>query len=96
LLAAVDGITGSPGATAGQATWKWPRGNARHGFLVQHATDVANAATYSPQLACTKTRYTLGGLAPSGSTVSLRVAAVDPHAPTAQSPWSVWVSATVR
>jgi hypothetical protein len=95
-LAAVDGITGSPGAKVGEAAWKWPRGLGRHGFLVQHATDVANVATYSPQLACTKTRYTLGGLAPSGSNVSLRVAAVDPHVPTGQGPWSAWVSATVR
>ena len=93
-LFAAFGITGSPGATVGTATWKWPRGLAKHGFLVQHATDVANVATYSPQLACTKTRYTLGGLVPSGSSVCLRVAAVDPHAATAQSPWSVWVSGT--
>jgi hypothetical protein len=96
LLAAIDGITGSPGAVVGTATWKWPRGLAKHGFLVQHATDVANVATYSPQLACTKIRYTLVGLAPSGSNVFLRVAAVDPRAATAQSPWSAWIAATVR
>jgi hypothetical protein len=96
MLAAIDGITGEPGAAVGQAMWKWSRGLAKHGFVVQHATDVANPATYSPQLPFTKTRYTLGGLTPSGSNVYLRVAAVDPHASTAMSPWSVWVSASVR
>jgi hypothetical protein len=96
MLVAVDGITGEPGAKQGEATWKWPRGLGKHGFIVQHATDVANPATYSAQQPCTKARYTLGGLVPSGSNVYLRVAAVDPHAPTAMSPWSVWVSATVR
>ncbi len=96
MLPAVEGVTSTPGASAGQATIAWPRGLARHGFLVQHATDVANPATYSPQLPCTKTKYTLGGLAPSGSTVYFRVAAIDPHAPTGMSPWSAWISATVR
>jgi hypothetical protein len=28
--------------------------------------------------------------------VYFRVAAIDPHAPLGQSPWSTWVSATVR
>jgi hypothetical protein len=95
-LAAIDGVTSSLGAMVGQATVKWPRGLAKHGFLVQHATDVANQATYSPLLPCTKTKYTLGGLTPSGSSVFFRVAAVDPHAASGMSPWSVWVSATVR
>jgi hypothetical protein len=96
LLGAIDGITASPGASVGQATVKWPRGLASHGFIVQHATDVANVATYSPQLPCTKTKYTLGGLAPSGSSVFFRVAAVDPRATSGMSPWSAWIAATVR
>jgi hypothetical protein len=96
LLGAVDGITSSLGSSVGQATVKWSRGLALHGFVVQHATDVANVATYSPQLPCTKTKYTLGGLTPSGSTVYFRVAAVDPRAASGMSPWSAWVAATVR
>jgi hypothetical protein len=96
LLGAVEGVTSAPGASVGQATVKWPRGLAKHGFVVQHATDVANVATYSPQLPCTKTKYTLGGLAPSGSSVFFRVAAVDPRATSGMSPWSAWIAATVR
>src|ERR1700722_18495694 len=52
--------------------------------------------TSSPPAACTRTKYTLGGLAPSGSSVFFRVAAIDPLAVTGQSPWSAWVAATVR
>jgi hypothetical protein len=94
--AAPSGLVGAPGASPGEATIKWSRGSALHGFLVQHATDAANATTYSAVSASTKTRYTLGGLAPSGSAVWVRVAAIDPHAASGQSPWSAWVSATVR
>ena len=96
LLAAVEGITSSQGAATGEATIEWPKGLARNGFLVQHATNAADATTYSAPIACTKTRYTLAGASPSGSSVSFRVAAVDPLAPSGQSPWSVWVAATVR
>jgi|HubBroStandDraft_4_1064222.scaffolds.fasta_scaffold172226_1 hypothetical protein len=96
LLAAVDGVTTSLGAAPGEAAMAWLLGLARHGFLVQRATDSGNAATYSAPTACTKTKYTFGGLSPSGSTVFVRVAAIDPLAVTGQSPWSAWVAATVR
>jgi hypothetical protein len=95
-LAAVDGITTSPGTAVGEATAKWPRGLARNGFLVQHATNPADPVTVSAPVASTKTKYTLGGAGPSGSSVYFRVAAVDPLATTGQSPWSAWVIATVR
>lgn len=95
-LAAVEGLTTSPGAEVGEATIEWPRGLARHGFLVQHATDIASVATYSAPTACTRTKYTLDGASPSGSSVYFRVAAIDPVAATGQSPWSIWVAATVR
>jgi hypothetical protein len=62
---------------------------------VQHATDAANPATYSPSLACTKSKFTLTG-ATSGSSVSFRVAAIDPSSATGQTAWSGWVVGTVR
>ena len=40
-------LTGLPGIAVGDARISWALGLARHGFLVQHATDVANPATYS-------------------------------------------------
>jgi len=95
-LTAVADVTTAPGLEAGQAGVKWDRGLARHGFLVQHATNPQDATTYSGTIACTKSRITLGGLGPSGSTVYFRVAAIDPASPTNQTPWSGWVAASVR
>jgi hypothetical protein len=88
-------LTVNPGKAAGQLAVGWKKGEARHGFVVQHATDLANQASYSAMLPCTRTKTTLGGL-PSGTVVQVRVAAVDPTTPTGMSPWSDWRSGTVR
>jgi hypothetical protein len=89
------GLAALPSKVVGEAIIHWVRGGAKHGFLVQHATDVANAATFSAVIACTKTKFKLDGLA-SGSTVHFRVAAIDPSVPVGQSPWSDWVAAQAR
>jgi len=94
-LAVPSNLTTALGASLGESTVKWARGNARHGFLVQHATDVANAATYSAAVPCTKSRFTLEG-AVSASVVHFRVAAIDPSAKTGMTAWSDWVAGTVR
>ena len=94
-LTAPVGLSTALGTAAGQARLSWHRGNARHGFIVQHASDVTNVATYSAQLPCTKSKYTLVG-APSLTVVHFRVAAVDPSSSTGMSPWSDWVACTVR
>jgi hypothetical protein len=94
-LAPPSALTALTGAQPGDATVKWARGNAHHGFLVQHATDVATLATYSVPVACTKSKYTLTG-ATSLSIVHFRVAAIDPSSSTGQTAWSDWIAATVR
>jgi hypothetical protein len=94
-LAVPGDLATAPGTALGEATFSWQKGLCRHGFLVQHATDAANPATYSPVVACTKSKFTLTG-APPGSSVSFRVAAIDPSSPTGQTPWSGWVAGTVR
>jgi hypothetical protein len=94
LLAAPSDIATSPGPLPGESRVTWPRGLALHGFVVQHATDAGNSATYSPVTPCSRIKYVLTG--PSGSAVYVRVAAIDPHAATGQSPWSGWVSATIK
>jgi hypothetical protein len=94
-LAPPSALTTALGSLPGEATVKWARGVTRHGFLVQHATDVANQATYSVPVACTKSKYTLTGAA-SLSVVHFRVAAIDPSSSTGQSAWSDWIAATVR
>jgi hypothetical protein len=89
------GLVPLAGKAAGDAEVTWQRGTAKHGFVVQRATDVANPATYAAAVPCTKTKYTLEG-GQSASVVHFRVAAIDPTSSTGTSPWSDWVTCTVR
>ena len=92
-LPAPEGLQAALGKAAGEARFTWIRGDAQHGFIVQHASDVANQATYSLPTANTRAKYTLkGAIAP----VHFRVAAIDPSSPTGQSPWSAWIPGAVR
>jgi hypothetical protein len=92
-LAAPTGLTASQGKKAGQVIITWQRSIARHGSLVQHATDVANPATYSALIPSTRAKYTLDGLA-AQSIVHFRVAFIDTAVPGGMSPWSNWVAGT--
>ena len=94
-LPAPTGLVVTPGKGLGEAVFSWTRGSARHGFIVQHATDVANAATISGNLPSTRSKFTLKGAQPS-STVHFRVAAVDPSSDTGVGPWSDWIAGMVR
>src|SRR5258708_4303552 len=58
-LEAPVGLSAVSGKTAGEVILTWTRGIAGHGFLAQHATDVANQATYSSPIPCTRPKYTL-------------------------------------
>jgi hypothetical protein len=87
-------ITSTLGKLPGQATVRWIPSN-RRGSIVQRATDVSNAATYSTPVVCTRRRYMLTGAQPA-SVVHVRVAAIDPSSPDGQSAWSEWISVTVR
>jgi len=90
-LPAPEGLTANPGTALGELAAAWAKGVAWHGFLVQHATDPADPATFSIPAASTKPRFILDGL-PSKANVSIRVAAIDPASSTGQSPWSAWVT----
>jgi len=94
-LEAPIGLAVNPGTDLGSVKAKWPKGTARHGFVVQHATDPTNTATISPLIPCTKTSFKLGGM-PSGASVSFRIAAVDPSSSTGMSPWCTWVVGNAR
>jgi hypothetical protein len=94
-LEAPANLAVNPGAQPGQVAASWSKGLATHGFLAQHATDPANAATISAPIASTKVKLTLGGLTP-GATLSFRVAAIDPASPTGQTAWSAWVVGNAR
>ena len=92
-LGAPTGLTASQGSKAGQVILTWERGIARNGSLVQHATDIANPATFSAPIPCTRTKYTLGGLT-AQSIVHFRVAFIDSAVPEGMSPWSNWIAGT--
>jgi hypothetical protein len=83
------------GKNVGEVIAAWKRGQARSGFVVQHATDPHNTATYSANLPSTKSTCTLSGF-PSGTVVHVRVAAVDPAAQLTTNLWSDWASGTAR
>jgi hypothetical protein len=94
-LPAPSGLEVNPGTVLGDVVAKWLKGIARHGFVVQHATDPTNQATISAPTPCTKVSFKLGGM-PSGANVSFRVAAIDPTSATGISPWSAWVLGNAR
>jgi hypothetical protein len=85
----------SPGRETGEVVFTWSKGDARNGFLVQHAFDPADPVKIAAPRPCTRTKLVLSGMQPSG-TIFFRVAAVDPQAPEGLSPWSDWVAGTAR
>jgi hypothetical protein len=95
LLGAPIDLTVNPGKVVGEVLGAWAKGVAGHGFLAQHATDPNTAATVSAAVPCTKPKLLLSGLT-SGTSISFRVAAIDPASPTGMSPWSAWVVGNVR
>jgi len=94
-LAAPIGLVVNPGTVPGDVVSKWKKGVARHGFVVQHATDPSTPATISANIPSTKASFKLTGLT-SGTNVSVRIAAIDPASPTGQSPWTAWVVGNAR
>jgi hypothetical protein len=89
------GLAVHPGKITGETEATWTRGNAHHGFLVQHAVDPGNPATVSLPQACTKTTFKLDGM-PSGAGVSFRIAAIDPASATGQTSWTAWVAGSAK
>jgi hypothetical protein len=94
-LAVPENLATAPGTATGQVGFSWARGLCHHGFLVQHATDAANPATYSATVPCTRSKFTLSGV-PSGASVSFRVCAIDPSSATGTTAWSGWVAGTAK
>ena len=85
-----------PGAISGEAKVTWTASGTRHsGYVLQHATDVANPATISNSVVCTGRRYVIKGAQPA-SVVYVRVAAIDPSSETGQTAWSDWAAGKAR
>ena len=94
-IAPPDTVHTEPGKVLGAVKVSWLKGSGRHGFVLQHATDVSNTATYSALIPLTGTKYTLQG-ALSGSVVHFRVAAIDPSEAAGCTAFSAWVSGTAK
>jgi hypothetical protein len=89
------GLMVRKGKVSRTVAWQWfltPKN--RYGFMVQHATNVADATTYSQPMMCSKRSFKLLLQTP-GATISLRVMALDPALPTGQTDWSGWVANVV-
>jgi hypothetical protein len=72
----------------------WDKTKGADGYVVQHATDPADPATYAAPAICKRTRFALPGQA-LAATIHFRVAAIDPDLPGGQSEYAPWVAATV-
>jgi hypothetical protein len=88
-------VSAKPGKGSGEVIFSWPKGDARHGFVVQHGTDAANPATLSASIPCTGSKFTLA-TGTTGAHVVFRVAAIDPSSPAGQTAWSAWFNGTAR
>jgi hypothetical protein len=85
------GVLTRKSKVSGAVAWQWlltPKN--RYGFMVQHATNVADATTYSQPMVSSKRSFKLLLQTP-GTAISLRVMALDPALPTGQTNWSAWV-----
>ncbi len=81
--------------TAAYASVRWDKTPGARGYLLQHATNPADATTYSPQIVVTAAKFHLAGQTP-GATVYFRVLACDPRlAPTGQTAYTAWVAVIV-
>ena len=73
---------------------RWAPTVGAEGYMVQHATNVADPTTYAAPVRVTKARYDLEGQTP-GTTVYFRVAALDTALPGGQTAWTIWVGVFV-
>jgi hypothetical protein len=79
-------------------TWagcRWDRTPGAHGYMLQHATNPADATTYSTAMAISSARFWLTGQT-SGTTLYFRVLACDAAIlPSGQTPYTGWVAVLV-
>jgi hypothetical protein len=78
----------------GEASVTWDIAPGRRGYMVQWATNPADATTYATPVAVSKTTFKLAGQTP-GAVIHIRVLTIDPKLPSGQSPYTDWVSAIV-
>jgi hypothetical protein len=89
------GLSTMPGLNAGTIDFMFDDTINRYGFVIQFATNTADATTYSPQIPCHEGFFSLDGQT-SAATLHFRAAAVDPTQKFHMTDWSPWVAGTVR
>lgn len=72
----------------------WDRVKGSDGYLVQHATNPADPATYAQPVMCKRARFALPGQMLAG-TLHFRVLSLDPALPGGQSDYCAWVAVIV-
>jgi hypothetical protein len=77
------------------ASVRWDPTLGAQGYMLQHATNSADASTYAAPFRVTAARYYLGGQTP-GATVYFRVAALDTALSGGQTAFSAWVAVMVH
>jgi hypothetical protein len=80
---------------AGVAAAIWNPTRGAEGYLVQHASDPKDQATYSPEIACKQAKFELHNQ-PVGTILYFRVLALDPDLPNGKSAFTDWVAVLVR
>lgn len=78
----------------GTAAAEWDTMYGKYGFLVQHAADPANAATYAEPVVSSKSTFKLAGQV-RGATIYFRVLTLDPKLPGGKTDWTPWVPVVV-
>jgi hypothetical protein len=78
----------------GTAIAEWDTVHGRHDFMVQHATDQHDAATFAEPVVSSKSTFKLPGQT-RGATIYFRVQALDPKLPGGKTDWTPWVPVIV-
>jgi hypothetical protein len=78
----------------GTAIVEWDTMHGRFDFLVQHATDPNNPATFAEPVVSSKSTFRLPGQA-RGATIYFRVQTLDAKLPGGKTDWTPWVAVVV-
>jgi hypothetical protein len=89
-----EGLKGRRSKKVGVATVVWKAQPGSAGYLVQYASNPADAATYAAPVVSAKVTFELTGQTP-GAMLSFRVAAVDPSSPQRQTEYTPWITVRV-
>ncbi len=76
------------------ASVRWDPTDGAKGYMLQHATNPADATTYSGQIHVSAAKYKLGGQVP-GTTIYFRVLALDASLPNGQTAYTAWLAVMV-